>query len=179
MTSCQGQVVPDKLLIPYERNPDTPSKGYLDSLNLVPFESLMIEEKKNGGHILVRIHRLNGWTVQLFENSEHRFRYVHYSSGLADWQIGYFDNGELGHDFHLKNAMNCGSIKMWQKSGCLYIDTYFLEGGINEGPAFAWHDNCVLSRDALIDHGRTVYEVTFDKNGNIVEKNGAYPAKYK
>ena len=184
LTSCHGQVVDKNLDVPYGHTPATPSKESLDMLNLIPFEALNIEMRKSKGGNQIRIYTkdnmlFDGWTIQLFKDNEHRFRYTHYANGLADWQIGYFDNGELDHDFHMKNGMNCGSARMWQKGGCLYIDTYFLEGGINDGPAYAWYENCVLSRDALFDKDRMVYEVKFDREGNIVEKYGEIPEKYK
>ena len=182
--SCSGQSTKEIFEVPYEKNPKTPAKEYLDSLNLVPFELMNIEIRNSEKGNLVRIHTkdsllFNGWTIQLFENNEHHYRYVHYSAGLADWQIGYFDNGELDHDFHMKDGENYGSARMWQKGGCFYIDTYFLEGGINDGPAYAWHANCILSRDALYDHDRFVYEVKFDTDGNIVQQKGVIPEKYK
>ena len=184
MNSCHGQIDDIGLDVPYGQNPKTPSKGSLDILHLIPFDALSIEVRKRDDGKQIRVYSkdnklFDGWTLQLFNDNEHRFRYTHYADGLADWQIGYFDNGELDHDFHMKNGVNCGSARMWQKGGCLYIDTYFLEGGINHGPAYAWHENCVLSRDALFDKDRMVYEVKFDSEGEIVEKNGAIPDKYK
>ena len=172
------------LTVPYEKNPKTPSKEYLESLDLVPFEALTIDKIKTKSGQRIRNYKkdsqlFNGWTIQKFNKNEHRFRYTHYTMGFADWQIGYFDNDELDHDFHMKDGVNCGSARMWQKGGCLYIDTYFLEGGIGDGPAYAWYENCRLSRDALLDNGRILYEVKFDHEGNIIEKQGEVPEKYK
>ena len=169
--------------VPYEKNPKTPSKESLESLNLLPFEALNIEINNIEGGKHIKIYKkgsllFNGWTIQLFKGNEHRFRYTHYTNGLADWQIGYFDNGELDHDFHMKDGVNCGSARMWQKGGCPYIDTYFLEGGIGDGPAYAWHVNCSLSRDALFDNDKLLYEVKFDAEGKIVARQGEIPEKY-
>lgn len=171
------------LKVPYEKEPQTPSKESLDSLDLIPFETLVIENKSTEGSNHIKYYRkdsqlFNGWAIQIFNENEHRFRYTHYANDLADWQIGYFDNGELGHDFHMKDGMNCGSARMWYKGGCPYIQTYFLEGGIGDGIAYAWHENCILSRDVLFKNGSILYEVKFDQEGKVVEKFGEIPEKY-
>lgn len=184
LISCKGQIVDGYYQVPYGKTPSTPSMEDLEALNLIPFEELVIEMKEMEVGKRIRIHKkdfilFNGWTKQLFEDNEHRFRYTHFKDGFAVWQIGYFDNGELDHDFHMKNGMNFGSSRMWQKGGCLYISTHFKKGGINHGHAYAWHENCVLSRDALYDKDRIVYEIKFDTDGEIVEKLGKIPEKYK
>ena len=136
-----------------------------------PSEWRRIYSNKNGLY--------NGWAVKVFSDTEHKYRYTKFEEGLSTWQIGYFDNGDLGHDFHMKDGKNYGSQRMWHKGGTLYIDTYFLEGAVQHGKQLRWYGNGVLARDALYDNNQLVFEVEFDLEGNPTKKTGKLPTKYK
>ena len=99
--------------------------------------------------------------------------------GLVVWQVGYYDTGEIDHDFHMKNGFNMGSQRMWNKGGGLYIDTYFLEGGIQHGPQKRWYGNGQLAMDAFFRNGTPIYEVLFDTDGTVVNAKGKLPEAYQ
>lgn len=121
----------------------------------------------------------SGWALQLFENNEHKYRYMKFEQGLTVWQIGYYDNGDLDLDFHLKDGVNCGSQRMWRKHGAKYIDTYMAEGGKQEGIQLRWHANNILAREAMFDNGKAVYEVLFNTQGAVTKTSGKVPEKYR
>ncbi len=182
--SCKGQDqgIPDK--VPYGMHPETPSKTLLDKLDRVDYDSLSItEEYAEEGKIIMHFSLngkpFNGWSSKVLDNTDHRYRYTKFEDGLVVWQIGYYDNGDLGHDFHMKDGRNYGSQRMWYKGGGLYIDTYFLLGGYEQGNQRAWHSNGVLSRDAFFEKGKLVYEVRFDGQGNVIYKSGDVPKMYE
>ena len=68
---------------------------------------------------------------------------------------------------------------MWFEGGMPYIDTYFLEGGIQHGPQFRWYGDGTMARDGVYEYGELVYEVLFDKSGQITERKGDVPQKYR
>lgn len=152
--------------------------------SLQKHDELEMQAESVEGAYTLRTFSLNGvtfegWAYQVFLDTEHRFRYTKFEKGLAVWQIGYYDNGDLGHDFHMKDGLNYGSQRMWRKGGGLYIDTFFLEGEIQHGLQYRWHGNGALAREALFNNGNLSYEVLFDKIGNITEKKGDLPKKYQ
>lgn len=177
-----GEKVPDE--VPYGVAPATPAKEALDQIATFLFDSLTVTMDKSDKMKSIRIYSdenglYNGWAVKVFSDTEHKYRYTKFEEGLSIWQIGYFDNGDLGHDFHMKDGKNYGSQRMWRKGGGLYIDTYFLEGGVLHGPQLRWHGNGTLSRDALFDKGQMVYEILFDQQGQPTKKEGKLPDKYQ
>lgn len=177
---CTAQVkeLPDQ--VPYGENPATPSQALLDKLLLISFDSLTEEVLKAKDGSIIRTFSLDqkpysGWAIQVFPDTHHRYRYTKYEAGLPVWQIGYYDNGRLDHDFHMKGGQNYGSQRMWRGDGSPYIDTYFAEGGIQHGPQKRWYDNGILARDAQFQHGELVYEVLWNKDGKITEEKGMVP----
>ena len=170
--------------VPYGESPTMPSQEVLDQLVSVPYQSLEVREDRSNPQKRIRTYYLDGelfsgWSKQIFLDSDHRYRYVKYENGIAVWQLGFYDNGNPDVDFHMKDAYNCGSQRMWLKEGSLYVDSYFLEGGIPHGKQMRWHFNGALARDALFNQGEVVYEVLFDQEGGITERKGEVPEKYK
>ena len=170
--------------VPYDENPPTPQKAFLESLSKISYNELEVKEKWLEKGKKIRIHSLrgvlfSGWAYQVFTDTDHRYRYTKIEQGLAVWQIGYFDNGDLDHDFHMKAGYNKGSQRMWRKGGKPYIQTYFLEGGISHGPQLRWHANGQLARDALYEKGIALYDVILSPDGKVVEFKGEIPAKYR
>jgi len=172
---CNGQTNLTLGPVPRNQNPDIPKKEVLDALDLVRFDDLKEMQLLIGEGRAKRVYALKeeaftGWVIKIFTNTNHKFRYTKFEKGEAVWQIGYFDNGDIGHDFHMKNGLNYGSQRMWRIGGDKYIDTYFLEGGVQHGQQFRWHADNILAREALFDQGKLVYEKLFDKKGKLVEE---------
>ena len=182
--SCSAQPDLYTMEVPYGNHPETPSQQALDKLDKVDFHQL--EERAERGE-LGRIDRTyfldgapyTGWSLQVFPETEHRYRYARYEEGMVVWQIGYYENGDLDLDFHTKNGRNKGSQRMWFEGGKPYIDTHFLEGGIQHGQQLRWYQDGTLARDAVYEYGELVYEVLFDKSGQITERKGDVPEKYR
>lgn len=170
--------------VPRGREPLTPSREALEEVVKLPFKEL-VESKtmsKDGRIFRNYAHRdepFSGWVRQIFPDTDHRFRYMKLDSGVIVWQVGYYADGVLDFDFHGKDGYNYGSQRMWHTDGTLYIDTYFLEGGVQDGPQKRWYGNKILASDALYDKGELVYEVSFDQEGNIEKKKGKVPQKYE
>lgn len=154
-------------VVPYNKNPNTPTQQQLDAVNPISIELLNITYIKENA-INPKIYTLDslpfsGWTIQIFHDSDHKFRYVLLQSGLPEWQIGFYDNGDLDHDFHMKNGQNKGSQRMWRKNGIRYIDTYFKEGGIQHGEQFRWDNNDNLIWEAIYNNGILISESHYDR----------------
>lgn len=183
--ACQPQQKsPISVDIPRGINPQTPTQVALEEVVGIPFKALKETQSMNDRGRIYRSYDYenkpyNGWARQLLPDTDHRYRYMKFIDGVISWQIGYYADGTLDFDFHGKNGENYGSQRMWLADGTLYIDTYFLEGGVQHGPQKRWHSNHVLARDALYEKGELVYEVLFDQEGRITEKKGKVPSKYE
>jgi hypothetical protein len=184
MTSigCMSQTESLPEVVPREINPETPSYEILSKNITVEFNSLSEEVTNLDKMRTTRVYSLNGerysgWAYQEFFDSEHRHRFTLFYYGSAVWQIGYFQDLDLGHDFHMKDGYNYGSQKMWNNDGGLYIDTYFLEKEIQHGIQKRWSGR-QLVRDALFDKGSLIYDVSFDGQGNIMKIEGTLPSDY-
>ncbi len=184
VTSCRGQSSGLPAEVPYHRHPETPPQELLEKVSTLNAEKLKTKQLEGEAGRRVNFYYLegipfSGWAYQLFEGNKHRYRYTKFEEGLPVWQIGYFDNGQLDHDFHMKDGRNMGSARMWMRDGKPYIDTYFLEQGLMDGPQQRWHSNGQLARDAWFIRDSLVYEVLFDRDGVITERKGAVPQKWK
>lgn len=109
-----------------------------------------------------------GWAQQVFEDTDHRYRYLKFEEGKMVWQIGYYSNGTLGHDFRMKNCANYGPSRMWRADGTPYIEGFYSPPGVKHGIQRRWFDNGVLAMEAEYDHGSLKYEKTYDEAGNPV-----------
>ena len=175
--SCSGQI-PEE--VPYHRNPHTPSLSDLQAVSKVEASELvsqmLFDEKGHGINIFFKEDSLySGWAYQLFPDTDHRYRFTLYQQGHSLWQIGYYDNGQIDHDFHQKNDKSMGSERMWNKDGSLYIDYFYSAPGKMDGIQQRWHGNGILAREAVYTKGEMVYEVLFDEEGNVVERKGEVP----
>lgn len=175
--ACTAQPGLNTMPVPYQAKPPIPTMEALDDLDLTDQTALTIEETRDSLGIITRQYFLkdlpfSGWTKAVFLDTDHRYRYVRYESGFPVWQIGYYDNGEIDHDFHIKNGKNKGAQRMWNKGGQLYIDTYFEEGGIQHGKQYRWYGDGTLARDAEFSHGKLIYEILYDKTGKETTRKG-------
>lgn len=180
---CSSQTGSLPEAVPREVNPETPGFELLMAGVDIQFNSLVEHVQKLDAYKTTRTYSLSGvpftgWAYQEFHDSEHRHRFTLMRDGFPEWQIGYFDDLGLGHDFHMKDGYNFGSQKMWHKGGDPYIDTYFLEGELQHGPQKRWTGKNLV-RDALFENGTLIYDVTFDLQGNIIEVEGSLPSNYQ
>lgn len=152
--------------VPYGFYPMTPSQGILMQESKVHIDSLHL----NNGRAFLKDTSFSGWTYQIFENNEHRYRYTKFENGFKVWQIGYYENGVLDHDFHVLNNENKGSQRMWRSDGSPYIDNYFLEGGILHGVQKRWYADYQLAMESKYDEGKLIYKYEYDKKGNLLRR---------
>ena len=163
-SNIQAQLIDVPNEVPYGTNPKTPSKVSLDRIAEVNYEVLV----KTHSTFLFNNKAFNGWAIQIYDNNDHKYRYTKYLAGKAVWQIGYFDNGDIGHDFHILDGENYGSQRMWRKGGIGYIDTYFQRGGHQHGKQMRWHSNGQLEWVAEYQSGLLISEIKYDTDGNEV-----------
>ena len=157
-----------------------PSKEVLDNLNPIPFDQLEESWSMNSSLQKIKIYIwkdrvFDGWALQVFPDSDHRFRYLKFELGEIVWQIGYYDNAELDHDFHLEQGNNYGSQRMWRKGGAPYINNYFLRGGVQNGMQFRWYAHHQLAEKSYYENGVLIYKLKLDTNGQVLEQFGVIP----
>jgi hypothetical protein len=169
--------------VPYGENPETPTQQELEEKMPIVYDSLFVTDSTiNDKGRVVRLHkingkRFNGWAKQVFQDNDHRDRYTKIENGIVVWQIGYYANGQLDHDFHMKDGFNVGSQRMWRSNGDPYLDSYYLEGGVPDGIHKRWHADNILARMATFENGDLIYEVNYDQNGNVTRSTGKAPKK--
>jgi hypothetical protein len=152
--------------VPYGPSPATPSQEDLIKVSRTPHDSLVMME----GLAHLRDQIFEGWTYQIFPDNDHRYRYILYKKGRKVWQIGYFANGILDHDFHVYHDKNKGSQRMWRANGSPYIDNFFLEGGILHGIQRRWYADYRLAMESKYEEGRLIYKKEYDETGNLINK---------
>lgn len=166
--SCsQAQIIQVPTVVPYGIQPNTPTKIALDHIATVDYDNLEMTDSK----YKLNLKLFDGWAIKLFEDTEHKYRYTKFINGQVVWQIGYFDNGDIGHDFHILGDENYGSQRMWRKGGIGYIDTYFLQGGHQHGTQKRWHSNGQLEWISEYQSGLLLSEVKYDVDGNEVKSH--------
>lgn len=164
--------LPDE--VPYQiTEPKIPSLNILFSTVNFDYTLLEIKNIKSEGHKIIKYHYYegdlyNGWAKMIFDNS-HKYRFVKIENGLITWQIGYFDDGNIDHDFHMKNGINLGSQRMWTAKDMLYIQNFFVNDGKLHGIQKRWHSNGNLAYEANYDYGKLLSEISYDLNGVIIK----------
>ena len=169
--------------IPYHRDPETPSLAALQAISKIDASALerhqVFDEAGEGIQTFSLDGELfTGWAYFLHPDTDHRYRFIFCKAGKIHWQVGYYDNGQLDHDFHMKADKSFGSERMWNKNGRPYIDYFYDPPGEMDGVQYRWHGNGVLAREGLYKKGEMVYEVIFDKEGRPIEKKGKVPEKW-
>ena len=176
----ESNVIQVPAVVPYHREPETPSHAALQAISAIDVQQLRRERKFDEKRQKTDTYYLQdtlftGWSFQIFDDTNHKYRYTKYEDGAPVWQIGYFDNGVLDHDFHLKNGKTLGSEKMWRRNGDPYIDYFYSAADQMDGLQRRWHANRVLARQGLYKAGTLVYEVIYDPGGKVTSSKGAVP----
>ena len=123
--------------------------------------------------------KFSGWAFEEFPETNHKFRFTLYIDGQMVRQIGYYDQGQIDHDFNMKDGQSLGSEKMWKEDGHLYIDHFYSEPGKMHGLQLRYHDNHKIARKALFEDGNRIFEIKYDRMGNILETIGKIPEENK
>ena len=154
------------------RHPYTPS---LDSLlNWCSLDASKLHRSGPDGSQQLIIYTLEsepftGWACTTDHGDSHKYRFTEYEHGQLIWQLGYFANGQLDHDFRMKDGSSIGSERMWRENGDPYIDHFYSAPGIMHGIQLRWYADSVLAREAVFDHGILISEKLFDKQGMLLE----------
>lgn len=165
-------------------NPRSPSQKLLKSANPVGHRTLNVEHMQNEEGRTQRVFlsngkRFNGWSVDVNMQADVRTKYFKYVNGLVEWQVGFFDTGELTIDQRKTNGLNYGHTRFWNKKGEVYINGFYSEPGKAHGPQQSWFKDGTLARDGLYEHGEMLYDIMFDESGKITEHHGTLPKKYQ
>lgn len=169
-------------IVPYEYETYVPSQNQLKKISKLDYNKLEIKRTRLKSGKYIKYHYLNGklyngWVFQIFENDKHKYRYLKIENGLITWQIGYFDNGQLDHDFHQKHGYDCGRQRMWRRNGDKYIDNFKLEGEISHGDQYRWSANNILAEHSKYENGKLIFKIIYDESGNILKTEGNPPKK--
>lgn len=165
-------------------NPRSPSQKVLKAANPVGHRTLNVEHMQTAEGRTQRVFlsngkRYNGWTVDVNMQADVRTKYFKYVNGLVEWQVGFFDTGELTIDQRKKDGLNYGHSRFWNKRGEVYISGFYSEPGKAHGPQKSWFKDGSIARDGLYEHGELIYDVMFDESGQITEHQGTLPKKYQ
>lgn len=162
----------------WEIDPVSPSQMDLDSWCEEEYENLERENNRiNGGIDLYRLKGKlwTGWACSNDPTTEHQFRYSYFKEGVLWWQLGYFSNGQLDHDFRMQNGKNCGSNRMWKADGWPYIENYYSGPDEKHGLWKRWYGTRQLAMQALWEKGKLIYKAEWDQEGTLVKSEGKLP----
>lgn len=175
----------DVSIIDRSKNPRTPSQKLLKSLNPIDNRSLNVEHMKSAEGRTQRVFlkdgkRFNGWTTDYNDQIDISTKFFKYVNGLVEWQIGFYNSGELNLDVRKTDGLNYGHQRFFNKQGFQYIDGFYSEPGKADGVQQSWFADGKIARDALYNKGEIVYDVMFDQTtGKVNEYHGTLPDKYK
>ena len=142
------------------------------SINIQQLKRVVKTDTNRYDKYLLNNDLFTGWACQVFNDIEHQYRYMLIQDGQLVRQIGYFENGQLDHDFRIKNGKNQGSSRMWRSDGLPYIEEYYNQFGNMDGIQKRWHAGKVLAREALYKNGTLIYDICYDQNGNVTKQTG-------
>lgn len=120
----------------------------------------------------------DGWACETFLDTDHRFRYTKYEKGKLVRQIGYFDNGQVDHDFSMMHGASFGSERMWCRDGKPYVLNYYIRPGIKHDYQRRWDGEGQLIFEAFFEEGKEIYSVELDGRGNVIKGLGEVPEKW-
>ena len=175
--SCVGQEDTSSTL-----HPKTPSQEYLETLCEIDATELRRQVEPNAISTVEYFfgdQLYSGWACQVFTDTDHRYRFSRYENGVLVRQIGYFDNGNLGHDFSMQNGNSIGSERMWRRDGNPYVRNYYLAPGVKHDYQRRWEAGGHLVYEALFEKGKEIYAVSFDGDGNVISGRGDVPEKWR
>jgi len=178
LTSCSGQTNNSVDTISDIRKPNTPTRDTLEKWVTIRADQLTKIRKNDSiafDKYLWNDKPFTGWSREIFEDNDHKYRYAKYENGIMVWQIGYYSSGQLDADFHMKDGKNVGSSRMWHSDGSPYIDNFFNMEGEPDGLLWSWNKNGIVSRKGLYKNGKMIYEIYYDMNGQIKESKGEMP----
>lgn len=177
--SCTAQGTLDEKEDFYKsRNPATPSLDSLQALPGLPADSLVrnLERHPDGiDQYFYQDDLYTGWARQIYPDNSHRYRFTRYESGQLVWQIGYFENGVLDHDFRMKNGQSLGCERMWKEDGKPYVYNFFSAPGVFDGVQKRWYTNGQLAVESDYNNGLLVYKIEWDKEGKVILTEGSVP----
>jgi len=173
-----NEVGPELLKVPYDHNPETPSQLVLDSLAVLPMDSLVkkdveITQDRKQVFYTLNDRAYTGWATENLLSSHNRIRYYQIDSGFVNWQIGYFDNGQLDCDFHALDGFNHGSQRMWSRDGTPYVNLNSIMDK-KHGLQQRWHPNGQLDWQAEYVNDSLLYEVKYTPEGKIKSFDGSF-----
>ena len=150
--------------------PGTLSRAQLEALCKVDLSE--IERVKNTTPGEVNKFYFNGelysgWACSNNMDDKHKYRYSEYIDGIMVRQIGYFDNGQVDHDFRMNKGRSVGQQRMWMRDGHLYVDNNYNEFGEMHGPQLRWYKNHQLARDGYYENGKMIYDIEYDQSGSV------------
>ena len=119
----------------------------------------------------------SGWACQIFEDHAHRYRYTQFKDGKRLRLVAYYVNGVIDSDFYTDWSMGYGTERMWMADGKPYIESYFVAPGVMHGLQRRWFSNNKVAREALYNQGVLVYELEYNKEGNLINSKGTIPTK--
>lgn len=180
LSTCQPSTTQKLPAVPYGEHPPTPSFATMRALEVLPIEQLNVRIEVVSPERTLRHYELegipySGWVFQRFPDHQDQHRYLLLDQGLVVWQIGYFPDGILDHDFHLDEGFNRGSQRMWYRQGQAYINTYFLPGGKQHGWQYRYYASGGIARMSWYDQGTELYHLELSAEGDTLVQRGVFP----
>ena len=113
------------------------------------------------------------WTGMTEPRGTHRWRYQRYEDGWLVEQVGFYDQGQIDHHFHMKqDGRNVGSQRMWYPDGAPYLEQFHDENGALHGPQMRWSRKGILDLNLLFEHGQALD----DEGRPLPTKGGQFSA---
>ncbi len=75
----------------------------------------------------------------------------------------------------MKDGKSLGSERMWKQDGTPYISHFYSEPGVVHGIQERYFSNGILARNAKYNNGTLIYEIFYNRIGDIVSQKGEIP----
>ncbi len=159
-------------------HPVSPSLDSLKKWCAVAFTDLEIQSKiadKSYDSFSFNQKAFTGWACQTFEGNAHKYRYHKILNGKIIRQVYYYVNGQIDSDYYADWSLGFSSERTWLANGNAYLENYYSAPGVMHGLQRRWYNTAILAKEAMYNHGVLVYEIQYNKQGEIEATKGAVP----
>jgi hypothetical protein len=159
-------------------HPASPSLDSLKKACLVSFTDLEISTKtadRNYDSFSFNQLAFSGWACQTFEGNAHKYKFNLNKNGKSIRKVAYFVNEKLDSDLYSDWSLGYSSERVWLADGNPYSENYFSTPGTMHGLQRKWFTTSVLAKETLYNHGVLVYEIAYNKKGEIIASKGKIP----
>jgi hypothetical protein len=160
-------------------HPISPSIDSLKNGCSMSFSDLEVSHKtadRNYDSFSFQNSAFSGWACQTFEGKARKYKFNHFKNGKSIRQVAYFVNGAIESDNYLDWSQGFASERSWMANGKPFTENYYSSPATRHGLQRKWFSNGLLAKETLYDNGLIIYELEYNREGELIISKGAVPS---